>query len=118
MTLKIIGDKQWERWIDSVADDVAEEVGNHVAKTAGKIETDAKFRAPVDSGDLRRSISNKMETNKTKIMATVAPDTKYDIYVELGTSRQPAQPYLFPSFDKNTANFPKEINNIVRKVVR
>lgn len=72
-----------------------------IRKTARAIEADAKAMAPVDTGYLRSSIS----TTFTGVSAEVGPTAHYGIYVELGTSRMAAQPYLFPAADRHEEAF-------------
>ena len=60
---------------------------------ADKIQARAKYFVPVDTGRLQKSIKiGKMDNGKS-----IAPDTDYDIYVEMGTSRMAAQPYMRPA---------------------
>lgn len=72
-----------------------------VAKTARDIAADAQAAAPVDTGALRNSVTadiNGME-------AVIGPGVHYGGYVELGTSRMRAQPYLFPAADRHERPF-------------
>lgn len=69
-----------------------------VRKTLFDIEQDAKATAPVDTGNLRNSISTEVEYGG--MGGEVGPTAEYGIYVELGTSRMGAQPYLGPAFDR------------------
>lgn len=64
---------------------------------AKRVEKRALQKVPVDTGKLKRSISIKnIEGGKS-----IGPDTDYDIYVEMGTSRMGAQPYMRPAMDEN-----------------
>jgi HK97 gp10 family phage protein len=56
---------------------------------------DAKQLCPVaveNGGTLRDSIKNDINLEEKK--ATISANTEYAVFVELGTSKQPAQPYL------------------------
>ena len=72
-----------------------------VAKTALAVVADAQAAAPVDTGALRGSISADIRGAE----AVVGPTVHYGGYVELGTSKMRAQPYLFPAADKHTPAF-------------
>ena len=72
-----------------------------VAKTGRDIAADAQASAPVDTGALRNSIS----ADVGGMEAVVGPTVHYGGYVELGTSKMRAQPYLFPAADKHTPAF-------------
>ena len=58
----------------------------------------AKMNCPVDTGRLRNSISHGKEGDDTMVVGT---NVEYAPYVELGTSRMSAQPYLAPAIDEH-----------------
>lgn len=62
------------------------------------VETHAKLLAPVDTGFLRNSITVDEVTPQE---ATIAPHTDYAEFVEFGTSRSAAQPYMRPALDEH-----------------
>lgn len=65
-------------------------------QTAGLLcEGLAKANCPVDTGLLRSSI-NYQQTGP--MSCSVGTPTKYGPYVEFGTYKMRAQPYLFPAF--------------------
>lgn len=70
-----------------------------LARTGAAIARDAKSLAPVDTGNLKNSIS----MTGTGLDREVSPTAEYGIYQELGTSTQPAQPYLAPALERNTS---------------
>ena len=66
-------------------------------RAAVEINNEAKILCPVRTGNLRASITyvhlNKFEWG-------VGTNTEYAPYVEFGTYKMKAQPYLRPAFDK------------------
>lgn len=58
-------------------------------------EGHAKDICPVDTGRLRNSISNAVDTQDQSVV--IGTNVEYAPNVELGTSRQKAQPYLRPA---------------------
>ena len=74
-----------------------------VAETALLIESDAKRFAPVDTGRLRSSIHADLAGNG--LSATVGTNVSYALFIEFGTRRARAQPFLFPAFEKNRLRF-------------
>lgn len=85
--------------------------GRIVRATALGIETDAKGRAPVDTGALRASIHTEM-TGETS--ATVAPGVDYAAAVEYGTARGgPAQPYLTPAAEAARPRFVEAMKKLL-----
>ena len=66
-----------------------------VKKASFDVEGQGKNRVPVDTGALKNSISTEFEDGG--LTGIVAPHTDYALFVELGTRRQSAQPYLIPA---------------------
>ena len=70
------------------------------------VTTEAKVRCPVGQyndgrvgGNLRDSIDNKViEKEKAVVVGT---SVEYAVYVEKGTKKQRAQPYLTPAVEEN-----------------
>lgn len=70
-----------------------------LAKAAVKIERRAKQLAPVDTGRLRSSVAHELGRDERGLVARIGTDVTYAIYVELGTRRMRAQPFLRPALD-------------------
>ena len=73
----------------------------------GKAETYAKQLCPVDTGRLRNSITHAQVDEDTEVIGT---NVKYAPFVELGTRKQKAQPYLRPAAE----NHSDEYRNILK----
>jgi phage gpG-like protein len=69
--------------------------GRYLAKLAVMVETGAKQRCPVDTGRLRSSITWRLE--QPPLTAIVGSNVEYSAFVELGTRRMAARPYLVPA---------------------
>lgn len=83
-------------------------------KTAYDIERTAKERAPVDTGNLRRSIGHSdLRISADSILVEIGPSANYGEYVEYGTSRMSPQPYLTPAFDTHTPVWERVLQQIV-----
>ena len=74
-----------------------------VRATAANVERAAKTNAPVDTGNLRNSITTQISGGG--MTAEIGPAAAYGIYVEMGTSRMAPQPYLLPALDAKTGPF-------------
>nr|DAL85466.1 MAG TPA: tail component [Caudoviricetes sp.] len=95
-------------------------------KSCALIERSAKEKVPVQTGELRRSITSKVENNGLEVTGTVYTPLEYAPYIEYGTglfaekggrptpwsyqddkgewhttSGQPPQPYMRPALDEN-----------------
>lgn len=91
--------------------EVRDRVGYEIAKSAYKIQAEAFRNAPKRTTFMAKSISVILESSKSA--AIIAVNAFYGIFVERGTSRQKAQPFLEPAAEKE---FPNLINNI-KKVI-
>ena len=69
-------------------------VSEIVRKAAFDVEGQAKTFVPIDTGALHNSIDVQMEGDLTAI---IAPHTEYAAFVEFGTSKMSAQPYMTPA---------------------
>lgn len=83
--------------LDSHVDEVKTEVNGAAARALEMIglvaERYAKMKCPVDTGRLRNSITHETDPETVYIGTNV----EYAPYVELGTHRQKAKPYLKPA---------------------
>lgn len=80
---------------------------NGLISAGATCEGYAKGLCPVDTGRLRGSITHEVSYPSVQIGTNV----EYASYVELGTSRQSAQPYLVPA----GKNHQSEYASIIRK---
>lgn len=76
-----------------------------VRKVAYDVQADAQAFAPVDTGNLRSSISTTLAGNASYAEAEVGPTADYGAHVEYGTSRQAPQAYMGPAFDRHAGTF-------------
>lgn len=64
-------------------------------------ESYAKARCPVDTGRLRNSITHVTQVTD----AYIGTNVEYGPYVELGTRKQTAQPYLGPAASQHGSEY-------------
>jgi len=83
--------------LPQIAERLPEAVSAIVRKAAFDVEASAKAVVPVDTGKLKNSITSEFPS-QTK--AIVAPHTDYAAYVEYGTRKQRAKPYMRPAAEK------------------
>lgn len=84
-----------------------------VKKSAFDIERDGKIFAPVLTGTLEGSISTTIEG----LSAEIGPSTDYEAFVEYGTSKMAAQPYMGPAAEKNTPPFVDAMGQLGAKIL-
>lgn len=81
-----------------VESSVKEAISRALEICGGTAEGYAKQLCPVDTGNLRNSISHAPQGPNTESIGT---NVHYAPYVELGTSRMRAQPYLRPAVENH-----------------
>lgn len=80
-----------------------------VAKTAFDIQEMAQSIAPVDTGYMAGTIWADVDG----LRAEIKPEAEYAGYVEFGTYKMAAQPFMRPAADANEANFAALISQVV-----
>lgn len=78
------------------------------------VEGSATRLAAVDTGRLRGSITHRINNYE----ALIGTNVEYAPYVELGTSRMAAQPYLEPALSNNKGNITKVLRNEIEKAIK
>ena len=77
----------------------------------GKAESYAKKLCPVDTGNLRNSITHGQLNENTEIIGT---NVEYAPYVELGTVRMAARPYLRPAAENHTPEYKAVVESCMK----
>jgi HK97 gp10 family phage protein len=77
------------------------------------VEGQAKALTPVDTGNLRNSITHEVEGKEAKVGTNV----EYAPFVELGTVKMAAQPYLNPALEMNKGNIQRIFAEAIKRGV-
>lgn len=77
-----------------------------------ELQKKAEKNAPVDTGNLKRSIG--LEIKDGGLTAECRAKAEYAGYVEYGTRRMEAQPYMGPAFNEQKKQFKKDLKELVR----
>lgn len=85
------------------------EVGIIVKETVLGIEETAKRAVPVDTGKLRASLQGEM-TGPTS--GQVGTNIEYAPYVEFGTEKMGAQPYLTPAAEVERRHYLRKMKGL------
>ena len=86
-------------------------------KAARDIERDAKAFAPVNTGNLRSSISTTVTVSRSSVAAEIGPTASYGGYVELGTSQIAPHAYMGPAFDRHAGAWADALDEAARKAM-
>lgn len=84
-----------------------------IRKTAYDIEADAKRFCPVDTGNLRNSIS----TDTHVLSAEIGPTAEYAAFVEYGTSRMAPEAFMGPAFDRHAGELVTALEQIAGEML-
>lgn len=95
--------------LEDKAKRIEEEASKVVMQAGYKTERDAKTLAPVETGTLRRSIHMDL---KDALTAEVGTNIEYATFVEFGTVKMPAQPFMTPAYHKNRDDFVKKMADL------
>lgn len=102
--------KGFSSWLDRLIDEAPELMESIVEETAIRVDAEAKKKCPVDTGNLRASISMEIDGFE----AEVGTNVEYASFVEYGTSKSAAQPFMTPAKQK----VENEMEKIVLKEVK
>lgn len=108
--VKIKGTDEVIKNLDSFNNHIEKEVEKEIINTATKVQARAKQRCPVDTGSLRNSISIKKLDDMEVEVGAYMP---YAAYVEFGTYKMKARPYLFPAFEEERPKFLRRLEKIM-----
>lgn len=98
--------------LPGVGDGVRKACQDVVRKAATDVLADALIRVPVDTGHLKSTGRTGMIGPLT---AEVVFSAEYAAYVELGTYKMAAQPYLTPAVDQIRGPFLQAVGAVVRR---
>ena len=78
-----------------------------------QVESWAKVKCPVDTGNLRNSITNEVVDNERAVY--IGSAVEYGPHVELGTVRQKAQPFLKPAVTEHKSDIEQIIKTYLKE---
>lgn len=91
---------------------IRQAVASEIERGARGIEAGAKQNAPVRTGTLRRSINTQIAGGG--LSAIVAAGVDYALYVERGTRRMGARPFMVPAFEREVPKIKAGVTKALR----
>lgn len=88
------------------------DVQNVVRLSGAELQQKAQRRAPVDTGNMKRSIS--LELTDNGMTAIVKSGADYSAYVNFGTRFQSANPFMTSSFNEQKINFISDLKRLMK----
>ncbi len=92
-----------------IAGELRPKVTKAVRATALEISAEAKQRAPVLTGNLRRSIYTR---HRSETASRVGVGAEYGPHVEYGTTRMAPRPYLTPAVEAARHRFAQRVAKV------
>lgn len=102
----------FESHLGEFQDALPEQVEQALIAIGLTAETYAKQECPVDTGRLRNSITH--DVDMVEQAAYIGSNVEYAAYVELGTSKMRARPYLRPAVEDHKS----EYKNIAESIMK
>ncbi len=116
MAATVEGQKEIAARLKKISQAATNDIEQALVNSALFVERDAKVKAPVDTGRLRSSLTHAEENFGSDTPAvTVGTSVEYAKFVEFGTTRQSAKPYLYPALIENKQKILREIAKAFRK---
>jgi HK97 gp10 family phage protein len=103
MNVEMRGMEQTKRVLLMVPPETTKGVVREIRRSTLNVQTGAKKRAPVDTARLRNSIATAYENNGLR--GIVGTNVDYAPFVEWGTRRTRAQPFMHPAFEEEWPKF-------------
>lgn len=100
------------------ASDAIDAASDEIKNTALSIERNAKQRTPVDTGRLRGSIQSQFSESMGGVQADIGTNVEYANFIEYGTRKMAARPFLNPAFDEETQGLEDRIRDAIRSAFR
>lgn len=107
-----MADVKFESHLGEFLDALPEQIEQALIAIGLTAESYAKQECPVDTGRLRNSITHEVDMNEQ--CAIIGSNVEYAAYVELGTSRQKAQPYLRPAAENHTSEYREIVKSALK----
>lgn len=110
MGVKLTGVKEFKAVLEKQSR--VQELARPVVKYHGsQLQQNAQRYAPVDTGNLKRSI--RLEIKDAGMTAEIAATAEYSPYVEYGTRFMLAKPYMQPAFLRQKDRFISDLKKVL-----
>lgn len=83
-----------------------------VKQNGAELQARAQRNAPVDTGNLKRSI--RLDISDGGLTAESEATAEYAPYVEWGTRYMEAQPYMRPAFNEQKEQFRRDMDRLTK----
>lgn len=110
----MLGIKEWAGAMAAFGFKSKINLGNALEETIVAIHVDAVQNVPVRSARLKNSLTNTVD--KIRLIAEEYTNVEYAPFVELGTIKQSAQPFLQTAVNNNIGFWNGKMESAIKKV--
>lgn len=96
----------------------ADELSNTAYSVEKTAKENIKRNKTVDTGRLLGSISTNVKQDGSGVTAEVGTNVEYANYIEYGTCKMGAKPFLNPAFEEETEGLENRIRQAIRDAFR
>lgn len=124
----VIGGQKLRNKLRRFPEELTKEISEEIWTGAQKVLADAIAAVPVDTGDLRDAITAKQSNDKLGAKVGYSPKRSgfrkawkragwRFHFVEFGTKKKPARPFLRPAFKKHNNEIALNVNAAVQRTL-
>lgn len=111
--VRILGQDRLAQKLAQLEPTLRRALEREVKVAALNIQNGARRRVAVKTGRLRNSITH--EITEGGLNAVVGTNVEYGPYIEFGTRRMRARPYLFPAFEEERPRYMERLKRALSK---
>lgn len=111
--VRILGRDSLARKLADIEPTLRPALEREVKVAAVNIQNGARQRVPVRTGRLRNSVTH--EITDDGLNAAIGSNVEYAPFVEFGTRRMRARPYLFPAFEEERPKYLARLKRALSK---
>lgn len=112
INVRVVGANQCIANLHAFSERKIQQIKETVVNNTLRAEADAKRGAPVDTGFMRNNIHASWSSSGLR--GVVTSHANYSFFVEFGTRKAPAQPFMFPAFLIAQRRFIQDLERVMQ----
>jgi len=107
---------EMKRELDRASDELLAAFSDAVKESAQQVRENARRTVPVDTGNLRDSITHRSKGDMRREVYVDTTTATYGHIVEFGSSGRPEHPFMGPAADMERAAFKQRVVAAVKRI--
>ncbi len=112
---RVRGFQQFQRNMKEIRDEMPQVLESGMQVGGMVIEREARRNAPYLTGNLRSSIHTVVRSERKDVRAYIGTNVEYAPYLEYGTSKMSARPFLRPALDSKAREALSQVVRVLNK---